>query len=149
MAGFFDEVDSDAFDNYSDTNNSSFDNPDADASLDPFNSDRLIMGDGTYNMVPLTTDTPQSSLDSPYAGAGNILGAIGSTIQNLPNIGRSLGTMVGTAENNANAAVANYNSAHAAAASGNKLSTWWQYASMTDKVMIGLAAVGILIALKD
>lgn len=148
MAGFFDEIDSGDFDNYSDLNNSVFANPDSNASLDPSNGDSLIMGDGTVNYVPLTSDKPQSSAGSPYSGIGNFLGSIGTTVQNLPAIAQSAGTLVGTAQHNIAQAGTNYTNAQQAAASGNQLSTWWQYASTTDKLMIGLAVVGILIAMK-
>jgi hypothetical protein len=147
MAGDFWTTD-EGFDNYSDTNNSTFSNADSNASLVPFSSDVLVEGDGTYNQVPTITDSPQSNSDGPYTGWQNLLGSIGTTIQNAPKIGTALGTAVGNAEHNINQGVANYNHAQSAAASGNNLSTWFQNASTTDKLMIGLAVIGIIVALE-
>lgn len=150
--GLFAEIDSGNYDgsNYSDTNNSSFSNADDNVSMSPYNSDVLVEGDGTLDFVPTITDSPQVASNGGYGATGtNLLGDAASLIQNAPNIGKQLGTAVGTAQNNINKGITNFQTAQSAAASGNNLSTWWQYASTTDKLMIGLAIVGILVAVKD
>ena len=107
-----------------------------------------LLGDG--NAPPLVSDPPQSAT-SGTAGAGttqNLLGSVGSLISNAPKIGTSLGTALGTAENNIKTGISNFTGSSTAAASGNSLSVWWANAATTDKVMIGLAVVGIIVALK-
>lgn len=116
-----------------------------------FSSDGLVEGDGTWDVLPTISDSPSSSRDSGSlsSSVSNILGSIGTTLQQLPATARSLGTAVGTAKHDLHQAQANYTAAEHAASTGNGLSTWWQYASTTDKLMVGLAVVGIFVALKD
>ena len=97
---------------------------------------KILSGDG--NSPPVQSD------DS---------GQIASTaLQKLGSIGdtaRDLGTAIGTFRRNISGAGAQYRAAQDAAYNGNSLSTWWQYASTTDKLMVGLAVVAILVSLKD
>ena len=111
-------------------------------------SDVLVEGDGSPNTLPVYSDTPQSSMDSPYSGYSNIMGTVGDTIQNLPAIARSAGTAIGTAQYKIQQAQRQFSGARNAAANNNGIATWWAYASTTDKMMIGLAVIGIIIALE-
>lgn len=96
----------------------------------------VLQGDG--NSPPLQSDnSPQSS-----SSVLQLLGSIGTTA-------RDVGTAVGTVQKQFKDASVNYNQARTNAAGGNKLGTWWMYASTTDKLMVGLAVVGIIVALKD
>lgn len=107
-----------------------------------------LLGNG--NAPPLVSDPPQSSASGGIAQptTSNLLGSIGSILGNAPKIGTALGTAVGTAEHNVQQGITNFNGASSTAASGNSLGTWWTYASTTDKLMVGLAVVGIFVALK-
>lgn len=84
-------------------------------------------------------------------GIGDVLGSIGTLVQNAATIGRDIGTMVGTAQKNVNTGVANYQTAKNAASTTSPtggLQQWWLYSSTTDKLAIGLAAIGVLLILK-
>ncbi len=59
---------------------------------------------------------------------------------------RDLGTAIGTIKRQIGTADDEFKTARDNAASGNKLGTWWQYASTTDKIMVGLAALGVAVA---
>lgn len=95
-----------------------------------------LQGDG--NSPGVVSDTSGQTSSSPL----QLLGSVGSTA-------RDLGTAVGTLQRDLKNAGKNFSNARNAAANGNSLSTWWQYASTTDKMMVGLAALAILVALKD
>lgn len=97
---------------------------------------KILQGDG--NSMPVQTDSSGQVASTPL----QILGSIGSTA-------RDLGTAVGTIKRDFKTAGAQYRNAENAASTGNSLSTWWQYASTTDKLMVGLAVVAIIVALKD
>ncbi len=78
--------------------------------------------------------------------------SVGSTVQLLGSastVARDLGTAAGQISAQVKGAPAAFQKGYNATATNNKLSTWWQYASTTDKMMIGLAVVAILVALKD
>lgn len=113
-------------------------------------SDVLVEGDGGANTLPTISDPAQSArIDAPgnySTTVQQIMGAIGSA----PQIAQSLGTAVGTAKANLAKAGAAYNKAETAAASGNSISTWWQYASGTDKaiVLIGIATLLVMLTEK-
>ncbi len=97
-----------------------------------------LQGDG--NSAPVVSDvTPQTTPTlQQLLGSGGIV-----------QTARDLGTAVGTIQQQINAAGPAYTQARTNAATGNKLGTWWQYASTTDKLMVGLAVIGIIVALKD
>jgi hypothetical protein len=134
MAGDIDEIDG-----YSDDYSSD----------DSFNSDILVEGDGSPNVYPTVSTSPSVPDDGGYSGTlQNILGSVGDVINNLPQTAKNLGTAVGSVKHTIDVSKTNYKHAETAAASGNNLGTWWQYASTTDKLMIGLAVVGIFVALK-
>lgn len=88
-------------------------------------------GDG--NNLPVQTDTTLQTQASPL----QILGSIGTTA-------RDLGTVVGTIKRDIQGASANYKAGYDAASSGNSLQQWWLYASMTDKLMVGIGLAGIV-----
>jgi hypothetical protein len=94
----------------------------------------VLQGDG--NSPPLVSDTTMQR-DSSLL---QILGSIGSTA-------RDLGTAVGTVKRDFEGAKDAYGQAYRNASTGNSLGTWWQYASTTDKLMVGLAVAGILVVL--
>lgn len=104
-----------------------------------FNSDIIVEGRG-QDVLPVISDTAESSKSSPFSGLGNILGSIGTTASNL-------GTAVGTAQRDIKNAQSNYSTAKNAAASGNSIGTFWLYATPTEKAMIILAAAGIAVVL--
>lgn len=92
----------------------------------------ILQGDG--NSPPVQTDnTPQRS-----SSILDILGSIGSTA-------RDLGTAVGKIEHDVKAAGPAYQEARNNAKTGNSLGTWWQYASTTDKMMVGIGIAGLLL----
>lgn len=95
-----------------------------------------LLGDG--NDLPVQTDVQPPVSDS--WNLKDLLGSIGTTAKNL-------GTAVGTIRKDVKDAKGNYTKAQAAAYSGNSLGTWWQYASTTDKLMVGLGVAGILVVL--
>lgn len=103
-----------------------------------FNSDILVEGRDNGSVLPVVSDTSQYSTSSPFAGIGNVLGSIGTTA-------RDLGTAVGTAQRTVADAKNNYTTAKNAAASGNSISTFWLYATPTEKAMIILAVAGIAV----
>lgn len=128
-------------------------NDDSSATMDyavpNYESETLVNGDNSSNTYPVISDDLQSSSNTSFSGVQNLLGSVGSVVTNLPKIGTSLGTVVGTAKHDVNQGIANYNNAQSAASKGNNLSTWWQFASTTDKIMIGLAVIAIVIAVRE
>lgn len=84
-------------------------------------------------------DRPNSPSQGPFTGLSKLLGSIGSTA-------RDLGTAVGTVKRDVKRAGAEYRKAEDAAENGNKLQQWWKYSSDTDKLVVGLAFVGVAIA---
>lgn len=97
---------------------------------------KIMQGDG--NSLPVQSDTGAEVASTPL----QLLGSIGKTA-------RDVGTAVGTLQRDLKGASGQYEQARSSAASGNSLGTWWQYASTTDKLMVGLAVVAIFVALKD
>lgn len=65
-----------------------------------------------------------------------------------PTVARDVGTAIGNTQRQLGSLGGIFSSARSNAASGNGLATWWAYASTTDKLMVGLAVVGILVALR-
>jgi len=104
-----------------------------------FGSDVLVTGDA--NTPPTISDTPVTSVGSVFSGIHNLLGGIAT-------IARDTGTIVGETRRIRDTAATQYQSANNAAYTGNKGATWWQYASTTDKVMIGIGVLGLLLVLK-
>lgn len=93
-----------------------------------------LQGDG--NSPPVQADTMPQRSNSLV----DLLGSIGSTA-------RDLGTAVGMTKRELSTVDDKFKKARDAQESGNSLSTWWQYTSTTDKVMIGLAAAGLVLVL--
>lgn len=109
-----------------------------DVSFNPtFESDTLILG--TPNDPPVISDLPQSNGDW-WSGIKNVLGSVGT-------IARDVGTAVGNAERARTAASQQYQTARTNARNDNKIMQWWQYSSTQDKVMAGLALVGVAVAI--
>lgn len=100
-------------------------------------SDQLLYG--SANDAPTVSTPMQTSNGSPFSKLVDLLGSIGT-------VARDLGTAVGKTEADIKAAQGNYQTARQNALSGNTLGTWWQYASMTDKLVVGLAAAGVVFA---
>lgn len=100
-------------------------------------SDQLLYG--SANDAPIVSTPMQSSESSPFSKLIDLLGSVGT-------VARDLGTAVGKTEADLKAASGEYKTARANALSGNTLGTWWQYASMTDKLVVGLAAAGVVFA---
>lgn len=102
--------------------------------------DAFTLG-GDNNSPPLQTDLTYQSASSTLQKLGSI---------DYSKLATSVGTAVGTIEKEIKQIGPNYNAAQQAASSTNPLSglaTWWQYASTTDKLMVGLAVLGIVVAL--
>lgn len=94
----------------------------------------VLQGDG--NSPPVQSDTmPQASR--------SVLETLGGMVGNISQYARDLGTAVGQVQRDIKGADDAFKGARDAQLSGNNLSTWWQYTSTTDKVMIGLAALGV------
>lgn len=99
---------------------------------------------GGANNLPTVSDEPQGGW---YNDTLFLLGSVGRTA-------RDLGTAVGTARRDIDAAVAavegapaQYQTAQRNAHTGNRLGQWFQYATPTDKVMALLAIAGIGVAI--
>lgn len=93
---------------------------------------------------PTQGDNPEYPQDSGFS-----FKAIKDVIGNLSSIARDVGSAVGTAQRQIKQAPIVYNQARTNAASGNAIGQWWQYSSQTDKIMVGLAVVGIIVALRN
>lgn len=102
-----------------------------------------ILQNGTRNSPALVSDRMQSSgaADSPFSGITRLLGSIGTAA-------RDIGTAVGTVQRSVSGAPADYDRARLAAKNDNKLSQWWQYASTTDKITVGIGVLGLFFLLK-
>lgn len=96
----------------------------------------ILQGNG--NSLPVQTDTD-------YQGVSSVLQKLGSI--DYVKTARDLGTAVGTVRNTAAQIGPAFSNAQAQAASGNSLGTWWQYASTTDKLVVGLAAATLVFML--
>ena len=92
---------------------------------------------GSRSVIPVQTDTTPSS-------SASLVQLLGSA----PTIARDVGAAVGTAQRDLAGIGPAFNQARNSTSSGNSLATWWQYASTTDKLMVGLAIVGIVVALR-
>lgn len=84
--------------------------------------------------------------DQTHSGNADTLNKLGSAISD-PNLARNLGSAVGSIEKQIQGFSGQFNAAKNATATGNSLSTWWMYASTTDKLMVGLAVLGIVVVL--
>ncbi len=83
-----------------------------------------------------------TAIDGAFTGLKNLTGSLGT----LTTRARELGTAVGTVQRQIQGSGAEFTAARRQAVSGDKMGQWWAYASTTDKVLIGLAAVGVAIA---
>ena len=93
------------------------------------------------NTYPTLSTPMQSSANSDYGV--NVTQILGSAVQTA----RDIGTAVGTVERTGRVAELEFKDARSNASSGNKIGTFWQYASSTEKAMIALAVVAIFITL--
>lgn len=107
-------------------------------------SDARVVNDevtGT-NTLPTVSEPMQSTDNSDYGKTiGQVLGSAVSTA-------RDVGTIVGTVRRTGSDAQKTYTTAQANAASGNKVGQFWQYATPTEKAMIVLAVVAIVVTLR-
>jgi hypothetical protein len=110
--------------------------------MEPLYSDDILTGAG-FNDPALVAMAPQRPEDGPWDTFHNIMGAIGS----IGSTARDLGTVIGTAERDIKSATGEYQTARQNALQGNKLGQWWDYAPMTEKVMviIGVAGLGLVV----
>lgn len=90
------------------------------------------------NYYPTLSTGMQTSNDTSFGDIINKLGSIGTTAAQI-------GTAVGTAQRNIAIAKGQYNAARNDAKNGNSLGTFWLYATPTEKAMIILAAVAIVV----
>lgn len=90
------------------------------------------------NAVPVVSDTPE-------VGNASVLQKLGSI--DITSTARNAGAIVGSIAQQIKTAGATFNASRSAASSGNSIALWWQYASMTDKLVVGLAALGIIVVL--
>ena len=77
------------------------------------------------------------------AAQPNLLQTLGSS----STTARDLGTAVGTAQRQLSMIGPSFRAGQANAASGNSLGTWWQYASTTDKLIVGLGIAALVVAI--
>lgn len=101
------------------------------ARLDRLDDAAELGGDG--NSLPVQSDTTYQANPNPL----QILGSIGTTA-------RDLGTAIGSIKHDISTAGAQYKAGYNATSQGNSLQTWWLYASMTDKLMVGLGVAAIV-----
>ena len=109
-------------------------NPFSDANYQEIQNSDLPVLQGDGNSPGVQTDTDPI----PQRSVVQLLGSVGS-------IARDAGTAAGQIRRDLSGARGNFNRAYNATASGNPLATWWQYASTTDKLVVGLAAVTLVI----
>ena len=100
----------------------------------------------TGNMPQLTGDNNSLPVvsTSTVSGAANVaqlLGSAGTTATQL-------GTAIGNAQKQLASVVPNFKAGLAAGSSTNPLSAWLANASTTDKLLVGLSIVAIVVALK-
>lgn len=107
-----------------------------------------LEGNGSLPVVSdVTTQNSAGGYNMMGSGgsAGSILGSINDAIKSAPAVARDIGTIVGNTRNVVKQSQANYNAAQSAAASNNQLATWWLYASTTDKLLVGLTVLTIVV----
>lgn len=105
------------------------------------NPDVYMAGDSIS--PPLVSMPTQNAQDGPFTGVKNLLGSFGSVAQTA----RDLGTAVGTVERDLKGARGEFSTARENARTGNKLAQWWDYAPMTDKVMVGIGVAGLALVI--
>jgi hypothetical protein len=122
MAGLFDEFSGDPY----------MDGPN-------YQSDVMIVGDA--NSPPVISDTPEANGTGgqPF-NLKDFLGSLGTTA-------RDVGTAVGTVQRAIKQAPAQYKAGQQAAVQNKPIMQWWQYATTQDKLMVGLAVLGIVVVL--
>lgn len=108
----------------------------ADYASQAASANNALFGDG--NSPPVVSDNTNQA-------APSILQLLGGAA----NTARDVGTAVGTIQRQIQGVGPAYQAGYNASSTGNSLSTWWQYASTTDKLMVGLAVVGIIVAVKS
>ena len=91
-----------------------------------------LQGDGNSLPVQIDTDVPRQT------SVTQLLGSSGT-------LARDVGTAFGTLRRQVSTAGSDFRSASGNASRGNSLGTWWQYASTTDKLVVGLAAVTVVL----
>lgn len=99
---------------------------------------------GARNTLPVVSDKPAQGAFSSFR---DLMGSVGT-------IARDVGTTVGTvrrdlknAEDQIRGAAPEYRTAQRNAYTGNRVGQWWQYATMTDKVIVGLAVLTLGVAI--
>lgn len=115
-----------------------------DYSVDDYTLGGGVFANGAnqgYGDFPILSMEPQEAPQSGWDTLQNLMGSIGSIGQTA----RDLGTAVGTIERDIKGAGTEYQTARNNAKTGNKLGQWWDYAPTTDKVMVGLAAAGLVL----
>lgn len=98
---------------------------------------------GSADQLPTQSDQPAGGAYNSFL---DLMGSIGTTA-------RDVGTAVGTvradlraAEDQARGAVVQYRTAQHNANTGNRVGQFWQYATPVEKVMVGLAIIGVGVA---
>lgn len=118
-----------------------FNNIDSDPLAGNYLWNNDVMQGAGFNDLPTLSMPPQTASQGGWDTFHNIMGAVGSVTQTA----RDLGTAVGTIERDIRGAGTAYQTARQDAKSGNQLAQWWTYAPTTDKVMVGLAAAGLVL----
>lgn len=116
----------------------------------PFvNSDvNSLLGNGSLPVVSTVTQQNSSAglnMTGSGAASGNMLTSITSILN--PQTATALGVAVGNAEKTLAQIKTGFTSGVAAGSNTNPLATWWLYASTTDKLIVGLAAVTLVVML--
>lgn len=120
----------------------------ADADAYGVSSDAVLTGDA--NTPPVISTAPATASAGVFNTVQSLLGAIGTVGQTAQNLGTAVGTaqkQISTAGKQLSGATTQYTQARTAAATGNKFEQWWLYSSTSDKLMVGLAAVGVVVAI--
>lgn len=111
-----------------------------------FDADSDILVDGDRYSPPTVSYQPASG-EGLWDRAQDLLGSVGDIARTVTTTARDIGTAVGTVQRIGDEAPVVYREARTNARSGNTIGQWWQYASVGEKVMVGLAAAGVLIAI--
>ena len=108
------------------------------------NAEVIVEGGG--DTIPTVGQEGQKPADTSISGYSvrDVLGVITGAAK----AAKDVGTAVGTIQREAKQIPINYSTARNAAASGNVLQTWWIQSSQTDKLMVAIGIVGLVIAFK-
>ena len=101
---------------------------------------------GNSGSPPAIGETPQQNTQFTVK---DFLGSIGSAAKSVATAARDIGTAVGTVQGAAKQAEIDYKNAKVEAASptiASKIRQWWNFSSTNDKIIAGLGAAAVIVA---